>query len=368
MARVLALNPYAAGSHRELLAGWHARSRHHIVPLELSGRHWKWRMRHACWTLAQQVDGTEGYDAVWATDMLDLAAWRGLAPRSIAALPHVLYQHETQLLYPDAHAGERDTHYAFTNILSAAAADAVWWNSAWHRDAALAAWRSWLKRYPDHQPLDACDRIEARSTVQHPGIDPVTARPRRDGPCHLLWCARFEADKNPADFAAAVDALAERGLAFRISVIGGRDERRAPELTALRERHADRIVTWGWQATRQDYHRALTAADVVVSTAIHEFFGLSVVEALSAGCFPLLPQRLAYPEVVAGFGVDDRDDGLYAGDRDDLIARLAELIERHAAGELWQGAPERGREVAARYHWSDLAPRWDDVVDILLSP
>lgn len=367
MARILALNPFGGGSHQAVLESWQRHSRHSIECLELAPRHWKWRMRHACWTLAQQVAAHGGdWDLVWTTDMLDLAAWRGLAPPAVARLPHVIYQHETQLLYPDASATARDDHYAFTNLLSAAAADAVWWNSAWHRDAALAAWRGWLPRYPDHQPLDALDRIADRSAVHHPGIEPPRVRARSAGPCHLLWCARWEPDKNPDDLVAAVDALAQCGRTFRISVIGGHESPRCPALSRLRERHAQRIVGWGWQRTRQDYHASLVAADIVLSTAQHEFFGLSVVEALAAGCFPLLPARLAYPEVIAGFGGQGRDDGLYDGSREHLIERLDTLIARHAAGELWQAAPARGRELSARYWWANQAPAWDEGIDRLI--
>jgi hypothetical protein len=35
----------------------------------------------------------------------------------------------------------------------------------------------------------------------------------------------------------------------------------------------------------------------VVSTALHEFQGLSVLEASQAGCLPLVPDRLCYPEM-----------------------------------------------------------------------
>ena len=50
----------------------------------------------------------------------------------------------------------------------------------------------------------------------------------------------------------------------------------------------------------QEYAALLWAADLVVSTAIHEFFGVAVVEAIYCGCRPVLPWRLSYPELIPG--------------------------------------------------------------------
>ena len=47
------------------------------------------------------------------------------------------------------------------------------------------------------------------------------------------------------------------------------------------------------------YQQLLQQSHVVLSTALHEFQGLAVLEAVASGCIPLVPNRLAYPEFIA---------------------------------------------------------------------
>jgi len=360
---VLFLDPYHTGSHAAFSEGWRARSRHEIEILSLPGRHWKWRMRHAAWTLAQRAAALAGeVDAVVATDMIDLAAWRGLAPAALARLPHVLYMHENQLVYPDAHKSERDHHFGFTNILSCAAADAVWWNSGWHRDVFFDAAAALCARMPDFAPTDALARGRVASAVMPPGIDVAPGPARAAGaPLRLVWAARWEPDKGPDDFFAAVRALVARGVDIRVDVVG-RSSAPLPLFDDARRELGDRIDQWGWLPSRDDYHAVLRRADVVVSTARHEFFGIAVVEAVAAGAFPLVPRRLAYPEVLASFESPGVDDGTYDGTVADLVDRLQALAARKATGELWQGDPERGRRAVAGYAWDRRAAAMDDAL------
>ena len=59
--QVLALEPYHGGSHEAFLDGWSSRSRHEWTVLGLEAYKWKWRMRHAAITLADDVRTTPTY-------------------------------------------------------------------------------------------------------------------------------------------------------------------------------------------------------------------------------------------------------------------------------------------------------------------
>lgn len=364
---VLALEPYYGGSHRAFLDGWRARSHHTWTILGLRPSKWKWRMRHAAWTfaaeLAERTAHGERWDVLFCSDMLNLAEFRGLAPPAVRDLSAVAYFHENQLTYPVRHEHERDYHFGFTNMTTALAATAVWFNSAFNREAFLTALPGFLRRMPDYQPLDAADRIRAKAAVFPPGIDPFPPRgPRRPGPLRILWAARWEHDKDPETFFTAIHRLKARGVAFRLSVIGEQFERCPPVFAAARAALADHTDLWGYQPTRDAYRRALRAADVFVSTAQHEFFGLSAAEAIAAGAYPLLPHRLAYPELLPPELVPDPRPFFYDGTAAALTARLEELARRLEAGRPWPADPDAARQAVARFTWEELVPRLDEAL------
>ena len=372
MMKILALEPYYGGSHRAFLDGWSAHSRHDWTILDLPAYKWKWRMRHSAITLADRVRerlaAGESWDLLFCSDMLNLAEFLGLAPVDVSRLPSAVYYHENQLTYPVRHETERDYHFVLTNLTTALAATSVWFNSAFHRDAFLDALPGFLRRMPDYQPFDAADRIRAKSQVRPPGIDAFPPRgPRPAGPIRLLWAARWEHDKNPDLFFEALDRAKSRGMTFRLSVIGERFRDAPSVFDRAQDRFADCIDRWGYQKSRETYRAALTEADVIVSTANHEFFGLSVVEAIAAGAYPLLPRRLAYPEILGAEEARRTGGFFYDGDAGDVADRLVELGGRLERNDLWQGDAERGRRLVARFGWRQLAMELDGALgDVVL--
>jgi glycosyltransferase involved in cell wall biosynthesis len=369
---VWALEPYFGGSHKAFLEGLAERSAHVFTLFTSPGRNWKWRMHGAALSLAEQVlrrraETGSGPDVFFASDMLDLAVFSAAVGPVLGRVPTLLYFHENQLTYPLPKGVERDLSYGFKNVASAAVADRVVFNSEFHRREFLRATSDLLGAMPDEIPGWVTQAIEQRSTVVPVGCDLRRFDAHRaqglsdraagrwgeakDGPL-LLWNQRWEYDKAPGDLFAALYALKEAGVGFRLAMAGPNQGTPTAEFLRAKEALAEHIVQWGMVDTASDYASLLWAADVVVSTAIHEFFGVAVVEAVYCGCRPVLPRRLSYPEIIPK---EAHGEVLY--DQGELVAALARaLAEPRAWSEDWQ------RTWVGRFDWGALRERHDQEI------
>ncbi|MFW5828756.1 MAG: tRNA-queuosine alpha-mannosyltransferase domain-containing protein [Planctomycetota bacterium] len=353
--RLLFLDAYHGDSHAAFALGWQAHSRHRITVETLPPHHWKWRMRSAGAAFAGRITAgpPTDQDAIVCSSMCDLAQWRALCPRRLAQLPHILYMHENQCAYPDGRPDARDIHFPLTQWTACLAADTVWWNSAWNRDSFLAGMQTLLRSMPDrHLPGDWAARIRARSLVLPPGIDTMPVPEPRDPPT-ICWVGRWEADKRPEIFFQALERLQVTGSAFQLAVLG-RSYRQVPACFAqARTTLSPRIRHWGWCDDPAAYRQVLASARIVVSSAAHEFFGIAVVEAAAAGCIPVVPQALSYPEIF------DETACYHDGSAADLARVLAAVL---ADPRLDTGARDR---VCRHYAWPRRAAALDAAVEEL---
>ena len=88
----------------------------------------------------------------------------------------------------------------------------------------------------------------------------------------------------------------------------------------------------GFAKDKAHYWDLLQQSDIVISTSNQEFFGISIVEAVYAGCYPILPKRLSYPEVFKGLDVfyDDFDGltkKLYSSLKSEELPQFKERVE-----------------------------------------
>ena len=338
--RVLSLQSYYGGSHKQFQQGWEKYSKHRWTILALPPRHWKWRMRHAAIYFAEEVQRRLGegeqWDVVVCTDMLNLAEFRGLMPRQIGGIPIVMFFHENQFAYPVREGYQRDEHLAFTNFTSALAADLIWFNSKYNFDSMVAGLTRRLKRWPDFQPRKAIESLTDKLTIEplgieQPAVDLVPYQQAREQraangvPVHLVWAARWEHDKNADDLLLALRSLRERGVLFRLSLLGQSFKYSPRVFDEIQAEFQAEILRSGFQESRADYWQALAEADLFVSTAKHEFFGLAAAEGIAAGLIPLFPDRLAYPELLEhAMTREEAKDYLY----DNNAEALADSIQQ----------------------------------------
>lgn len=311
--KVLALEPWYGGSHRNFLDGLARHSTHQFHRVTMSARFWKWRMHGGAVTLARKAVQAveEGFrpDVIWATSMVNLPAFLALTRDHLRDTSVVYYLHENQLTYPLPDGAKRDLSYAYVNYLSCLAADRVVFNSQFHYDEFMRAIPGLLRAFPDYTHLHTVQEIREKSTVLHLGMD-LQAHDRYASdyaghswgpamePPIVLWNHRWEYDKNPEAFFRLMNRLDDAGCRFRLILAGKHFEEQPYEFEQAFERYAERILHYGYAEDFEEYSRLLHRADLVVSTAIHEFFGIAVMEAIYCGCHPLLPNRLSYPELI----------------------------------------------------------------------
>lgn len=364
-SRSLAIvEPFFTGSHQHWAEGYARFSSHRVQLLTLPGRHWKWRMHGGAVTLAQEwLTQRQAPDLLLATDMLDLTTFLALIRGAGSPPPSALYFHENQLTYPwspeDADPElQRDRHYAFINITSALAADAVFFNSQYHRRVFLEALPAFLSRFPDYPLQGTQEAIAKKATVLPLGMDLKAldgggkhgAFPE-PGPPIVLWNHRWEYDKDPATFFELLRQLQQEGIAFRLVVLGEGYRRQPAIFDKAKEWFSAELLHWGFAASREEYSRWLWQSDVLPVTSRQDFFGGSVVEAMYCGCLPLLPDRLAFPEhLPQGKSCQKL---LYASKRE-LLDKLRACLK----GDWPLRIPELAHFVS-RYDWRNLGADYD---------
>lgn len=366
--RIWLLEPFLAGSHKQWAEGYQRHSRHEVDILSLEGKFWKWRMHGGAISLAQTVkkrlaEGRARPDLLLATDMLDVATFAGLCRDELADLPLLLYMHENQLTYPwsptDQDPGlQRDRHYAFINYSSALAAKGVYFNSRFHRQAFLQALPAFLQAFPDHREMSLVEHIRQKSHYLPLGLDlqileaarPVAPK-AHEAPV-LVWNHRWEYDKGPTTLFEALFQLQQEGIPFHLVVLGERYAKAPPIFEEARQRLADRILHWGYVPDRAEYARWLWRADLLPVSSRHDFFGLSVVEAMACGCLPVLPHRLAYPEHVP----EALHADLLYEEEEALVKTLRKLLRQPMKVEHQRACQQHVKA----YDWRNLARVYDD--------
>ncbi len=366
--KVLLLSAYDAASHaywrKSLVAQF---PNYDWTVLTLPPRYFAWRLRgnSLSWAFGEREVLEQDYDLVLATSMTDLSALRGFVPK-LATTPTLVYFHENQFAYPESGKEYGSLEPKILNIYTALAADKILFNSHYNRDSFLQGVAKLLKKMPDQVPPGVVEHLTQRSQVlpvplmdqlykseenqaDSQAVDIAWPKPatQSDNAIRIVWSARWEFDKGPDRLLAIMRELESRGVNYRMAIMGERFRKIPQEFNTIEQEFSHRLDQFGFAETREEYLAWLSAGDVVLSTATHEFQGVAVLEAVVKGCIPVLPDREVYPEL---FGTDYvyPHCGMYikkeAKAAVDMITQRAEQINSE---QLL--APD-----AQRFSWSEL--------------
>lgn len=353
MKKILLIEPYYGGSHKLFLDGLVRHVDGDFTLLSLPARKWKMRMQlSAPWFIAQLSELSEAernFDTVLFSSFIDVAVFKAMA----ASLPgwnnrcrYVTYYHENQFCYPGFLDKHTTHHFTSINFTSALVSDSIAFNSEFNRSSFFRHCSKYLLKATDMELGSCLDEVRQKSVVLHPGLDfsgqdRIKMTANKAMVKTIVWNHRWEHDKNPEEFFETLYKLQDRGIDFKLCVLGQHFQKNPTCFEEARQRLSGEIVQWGYVDETDAYYQHLAAGDIVVSTAFHEFFGISVIEAVRAGCVPVLPRRLSYPELF-------EEQFLYDNGR--LYKHLAEALQSEEKLTI-----EQSRKMTQRFSWDNLA-------------
>lgn len=304
-------------------------------------------------------------DVLVATDMLDLPTFLGLTRQRTAHLPVLLYFHENQITYPWSPSDpdpqlHRDYTYGMINFRSALAADRIAFNSKYHHRGFLDALPEFLQRFPDHREESQAAALDRKSMVLPLGMDLTSLdqnsiRPKRVVGT-ILWNHRWEYDKNPDLFFSWLFRLQAEQVPFHLIVLGEAYQRRPAIFAEAREKLSDHILHFGFTPERSAYIDWLLQSDLLPVTSYQDFFGGSVVEGIFAGCYPILPNRLAYPEHIPD---SEKASCLYTSDEEGYQKLKSALLNLNVVRRRTKDFSPH----LMNYDWSRVGNKYDDLIE-----
>lgn len=358
--KIAILNPFHGGSHKQWAENMKTNSFHDIEIYSMPAVYWKWRMHSAVIHFAESLkkNNYPHYDIILGTDMMDLSAFRGLVHPHYQKAKLIFYLHENQITYPWSDedpdpALNRDKHYGFINYISALTADHILFNSSFHKKEFLNALPNFLNGFPDLTHLETIQTIHSKSLVIQPGITipikspeskKISAKPV------ILWNHRWEYDKNPESFYTALQYLRHHKAEFQLILLGASFTQSPPAHEKIKLHFSHQIIQEGYVHSRNEYLEFISKADILPVCNNQEFFGISTLEAIASGVYPLLPDRLVYPEHIPS---EFRSKYLYQDD-DQLNQKLLEWINKPKAldREIW--------EFAHTFRWENIIDKYDE--------
>jgi glycosyltransferase involved in cell wall biosynthesis len=371
---ILLIEPFYTGSHKNFCDQLKKYSKHNIKILSMKGQFWKWRMHGGSIYLANEFNTMDFCpNLILASDMIDLSTFISLCKEKIVNnnIKTALYFHENQLTYPWSKNDrdvklKRDVHYGFINYTSCMCADFIYYNSNYNMSSYLKALKDMLRNFPDYNMLDTVDVIKNKSKVLDLGLDLKKFDIDKDLESNLnikddipliVWNHRWEYDKNFKDFLEAFKIMKKRNIKFKLAILGESYSKIPKEFLEAKELFKEEIVAFSKAKSFNDYRNWLYKADLALVTSNQEFFGISFMESIYCNTYPLLPNRLTYPDLLD----INKNKEIFYSDFNELINKLEYILKNISVIRKYSF-----KDYAKKYCFSNIIRVYDEEFEKLI--
>jgi len=189
--------------------------------------------------------------------------------------------------------------------------------------------------------LVSCDNFK----VIPNGIDPKLFRPMKKEKKILIVARLFE-NKGVQDFLDALKGLDLKG--WKVDIVGEGPYRAKLE-KKMRENNLEKVVTFhGWIDNNSKEMKELYGhASIFVSASWFESFGLTLLEAISAGCYPLVSDIHGHKQVL-----DNEKYFFEKGDINKIRLLLKDLIKMKI----------QKNKIDKKYSWNDVIKEYEGIL------
>ena len=366
--QILYIEPYYAGSHKQWINSYKKYSKHNIEILSLPGKKWKWRMHGGAITLANQfIENNRRYDLIIVSDFLNLPIFKSMCMSRLNDTPIAVYFHENQITYPwsphdDDIQLNRDLHYAYINYTTSLISDYNFFNSNYHLNSYMYGLKKYLKKMPDFNNLDTLDKIKEKSSVLYLGCD-LNKMERKESQHNIpiiLWNHRWEYDKNPELFFNTLFKIKNKGINFKLIVLGECYNEYPKIFDEAKVKLKDEILHWGYCDSFNEYTSWVNKSDILPVTSIQDFFGVSIIEGISMNLFPILPNRLSYPELI---DINQNKEIFYNTEKQFLDLLIKHLVNYKDLRKY----TNKYKDLIYRFDWSNMKNVYDEKFEEILS-
>jgi len=146
--------------------------------------------------------------------------------------------------------------------------------------------------------------------------------------------------------------LKDEELVFKLAVLGENFSSSPNIFNKAKKTFKNEIVHWGYVTHQQEYAKWLHKADILPVTSNQDFFGISIMEAIYCNTWPILPKRLAYPELIP----KKLHKKFFYENNDSLYSML-----KWSINNLDKVRKINLKTIAAKYDWTRVSQVYDEI-------